>query len=110
MYPLKGYIPKIRKMGVLSAAIYTFGFGYNIRLGLLKSITKVGSGNCLFIPNAGMIGHWVISSVSPPSSEPIAQQACRLFKLIMRHSDRIRLRIALEYLCLWIRAYAPMHL
>lgn len=36
--------------------IHTFGFGYNLRSGLLKSIAEIGGGNYGFIPDAGMIG------------------------------------------------------
>lgn len=40
----------------LPATIHTFGFGYNLRSGLLKSIAEIGGGNYGFIPDAGMIG------------------------------------------------------
>jgi len=55
MCPAQGYIPKLRSMGKLPAAIHTFGFGYQLRSGLLKSIAEVGGGNYSFIPDAGMI-------------------------------------------------------
>jgi Mg-chelatase subunit ChlD len=64
MCPAQGYIPKLRSMEPLPATIHTFGFGYSLRSGLLKSIAEVGGGNYSFIPDAGML-------VSSPSS------ACR---------------------------------
>lgn len=42
-------------MGPLPAAIHTFGFGNDIKSGLLKSIAEVGGGNYSFIPDAGMV-------------------------------------------------------
>ena len=48
-------MPKIQKMGSLPATIHTFGFGYSLRSGLLKSIAEVGGGNYSFIPDSGMI-------------------------------------------------------
>jgi hypothetical protein len=42
-------------MSPLPATINTFGFGYEIRSGLLKSIAEAGNGNYAFIPDAGMI-------------------------------------------------------
>lgn len=56
MCPPQGYVPKLRAMGQLPATIHTFGFGYDIRSGLLKSIAEVSGGNYSFIPDAGMIG------------------------------------------------------
>ena len=53
--PTQGYVPKLRSMGKLPATINTFGFGYNLRSGLLKSIAEVGGGNYSFIPDAGMV-------------------------------------------------------
>jgi hypothetical protein len=40
----------------LPAPIHTFGFGYSLRSGLLKSIAEIGNGSYAFIPDAGMIG------------------------------------------------------
>ncbi|KAI0888530.1 hint-domain-containing protein [Annulohypoxylon maeteangense] len=55
--PAQGYIPKIRSIWEdLPATIHTFGFGYDIKSGLLKSIAEIGGGNYAFIPDAGMIG------------------------------------------------------
>jgi len=42
-------------MGPLPATIHTFGFGYELRSDLLKSIAEVGGGNYSFISDAGMI-------------------------------------------------------
>lgn len=55
MCPQQGYVPKLRAMGPLPATIHTFGFGYELRSGLLKSIAEVGGGNYAFIPDAGML-------------------------------------------------------
>ncbi|KAM0278596.1 hypothetical protein ACHAQH_005070 [Verticillium albo-atrum] len=62
--PRLGYIPKIRAMGELPATIHTFGFGYHIRSGLLKSIAEIGGGNYAFIPDAGMIGTVFVHAVA----------------------------------------------
>lgn len=44
MEPVQGYVPKLRSFK-LPAALHTFGFGYDIRSGLLKSIAEIGGGN-----------------------------------------------------------------
>ncbi|CRK30979.1 hypothetical protein BN1723_003724 [Verticillium longisporum] len=62
--PRLGYIPKLRDMGQLPATIHTFGFGYHIRSGLLKSIAEIGGGNYAFIPDAGMIGTVFVHAVA----------------------------------------------
>ncbi|KAM0327476.1 hypothetical protein ACHAQA_005764 [Verticillium albo-atrum] len=62
--PRLGYTPKIRAMGELPASIHTFGFGYHIRSGLLKSIAEIGGGNYAFIPDAGMIGTVFVHAVA----------------------------------------------
>jgi hypothetical protein len=54
-HPLGGYVSGIRALRPLPATIHTFGFGYGIRSGLLKSIAEVGGGNYAFIPDAGMV-------------------------------------------------------
>lgn len=56
MCPSMGYIPKLQSMPPLPASIHTFGFGYSLRSGLLKSLAEYGGGNFAFIPDAGMIG------------------------------------------------------
>lgn len=64
MCPPAGYIPKLRAMLPLPASIHTFGFGYNLRSGLLKSIAEIGGGNYAFIPDAGMIGTVFVHAVA----------------------------------------------
>ncbi|RYO86104.1 hypothetical protein DL766_000553 [Monosporascus sp. MC13-8B] len=64
MCPRRGYVPKLREMSPLPATIHTFGFGYTIRSGLLKSIAEIGGGNYAFIPDAGMIGTVFIHAVA----------------------------------------------
>ncbi|KAI8628394.1 U-box domain-containing protein [Xylariaceae sp. FL1651] len=64
MGPPQGYVPKIRSMSLLPATIHTFGFGYGIKSGLLKSIAEAGNGNYAFIPDAGMIGTVFIHAVA----------------------------------------------
>jgi hypothetical protein len=51
-------------MGPLPASIHTFGFGYSLRSGLLKSIAEIGGGNYAFIPDAGMIGTVFVHAVA----------------------------------------------
>jgi Mg-chelatase subunit ChlD len=55
MEPAQGYVPKLRNKKKMPATIHTFGFGYQLRSGLLKSLAEFGSGNYSFIPDAGMI-------------------------------------------------------
>ncbi|KAL2172696.1 hypothetical protein VTG60DRAFT_4142 [Thermothelomyces hinnuleus] len=62
--PPRGYIPKLQSMEPLPATIHTFGFGYNLRSGLLKSIAEFGGGNYSFIPDAGMVGTVFIHAVA----------------------------------------------
>ncbi|KAK4099445.1 hypothetical protein N658DRAFT_429985 [Parathielavia hyrcaniae] len=64
MCPAQGYVSKLRSMGPLPATIHTFGFGYSLRSGLLKSIAEVGGGNYSFIPDAGMIGTVFVHAVA----------------------------------------------
>lgn len=64
MCPAQGYVPKLRSMGRLPAIINTFGFGYDLRSGLLKSIAEVSGGNYAFIPDAGMIGTVFVHAVA----------------------------------------------
>ncbi|KAK2027076.1 von Willebrand factor type A domain-containing protein [Colletotrichum zoysiae] len=64
MCPVQGYVPKLRGMEQLPASIHTFGFGYSLRSGLLKSIAEIGSGNYSFIPDAGMIGTVFVHAVA----------------------------------------------
>ncbi|KAJ2974775.1 hypothetical protein NQ176_g5878 [Zarea fungicola] len=64
MCPPAGYIPKLRTKLPLPASIHTFGFGYHLRSGLLKSIAEIGNGNYSFIPDAGMIGTVFVHAVA----------------------------------------------
>lgn len=64
MCPAQGYIPKMRSMNPLPATIHTFGFGYSLRSGLLKSIAEFSGGNYAFIPDAGMIGTVFVHAVA----------------------------------------------
>ncbi|KAK4199281.1 hint-domain-containing protein [Triangularia verruculosa] len=62
--PSRGYVAKLRQWDALPASIHTFGFGYSLRSGLLKSIAEVGGGNYSFIPDAGMIGTVFVHAVA----------------------------------------------
>ncbi|ETN41188.1 uncharacterized protein HMPREF1541_03123 [Cyphellophora europaea CBS 101466] len=71
MCPAQGYVPKMKPLLANLAAvnghvptIHTFGFGYDIRSGLLQSIAEVGLGSYAFIPDAGMIGTVFIHAVA----------------------------------------------
>ncbi|KAL1836551.1 hypothetical protein VTJ49DRAFT_5028 [Mycothermus thermophilus] len=64
MCPRQGYVPKLRGMQPLPASIHTFGFGYSLRSGLLKSIAEIGGGSYNFIPDAGMIGTVFVHAVA----------------------------------------------
>ncbi|KAH0829315.1 U-box domain containing protein [Fonsecaea pedrosoi] len=69
--PKQGYVAKLGPMLEAAAhdrpvipTIHTFGFGYQIRSGLMQSIAEVGRGNYAFIPDAGMIGTVFVHSVA----------------------------------------------
>ncbi|KAK0615610.1 ribosomal protein L13e-domain-containing protein [Bombardia bombarda] len=62
--PAQGFVPKLRSYEPLPATIHTFGFGYDLESGLLKSIAEVGRGNYSFIPDAGMIGTAFVHAVA----------------------------------------------
>ncbi|KAI1431033.1 U-box domain-containing protein [Xylaria sp. CBS 124048] len=67
--PPEGYARRLRSVirsshAPLPAIIDTFGFGYNIESGLLKSIAEASNGNFAFIPDAGMIGTVIIHAVA----------------------------------------------
>ncbi|TRX94246.1 hypothetical protein FHL15_004713 [Xylaria flabelliformis] len=64
MCPQQGYVSRLRSLGPLPAIINTFGFGYAIRSGLLKSIAEISNGNYAFIPDAGMIGTVFVHAVA----------------------------------------------
>jgi hypothetical protein len=61
--PAQGYVSKLRSMKI-PASIHTFGFGYSLRSGLLKSIAEIGGGTYAFIPDAGMIGTVFVHAVA----------------------------------------------
>ncbi|CAK7218080.1 hypothetical protein SCUCBS95973_003368 [Sporothrix curviconia] len=75
MSPAQGYIPKMRTIGPIPAPIHTFGFGYHLRSGLLKSISEFTGGNYAFIPDAGMIGTVFVHAVANMQST-FANNAC----------------------------------
>ncbi|KAI1637784.1 hint-domain-containing protein [Biscogniauxia mediterranea] len=66
--PSRGFVQMIEKRiengGPLPATIHTFGFGYDIYSGLLKSIAEIGRGNYSFIPDVGMIGTVLVHAVA----------------------------------------------
>lgn len=64
MCPPQGYVPALKAMGMIVPSIHTFGFGYTLRSGLLKSIAEFGGGNYAFIPDAGMIGTVFVHAVA----------------------------------------------
>ncbi|KAM7186807.1 Hint domain containing protein [Naviculisporaceae sp. PSN 640] len=64
MCPTQGYVPKLKSNGKLPIIINTFGFGYSLRSGLLKSIAEVGGGSYAFIPDAGMVGTVFVHAVA----------------------------------------------
>ncbi|TLD27588.1 u-box domain-containing protein [Venturia nashicola] len=63
MCPVQGYVPKLRQHS-LPASLHTFGFGYSLKSGLLKSIAEIGLGNYAFIPDAGMIGTVFVHAIA----------------------------------------------
>ncbi|PGH15567.1 hypothetical protein AJ79_02349 [Helicocarpus griseus UAMH5409] len=68
MCPKQGYVfklrHKLRKQTDRLPLIHTFGFGYDIRSGLLQSIAEVGGGSYSFIPDAGMIGTVFVHAIA----------------------------------------------
>ncbi|KAL6875263.1 hint domain-containing protein [Trichoderma novae-zelandiae] len=78
MCPPQGYIPKLRCMPPLPATIHTFGFGYTLRSGLLKSIAEFSGGNYAFIPDAGMIGTVFVHAVANLQSTFATKASLRL--------------------------------
>ena len=73
----------------LPATIHTFGFGYSLRSGLLKSIAEIGNGNYAFIPDAGMIGTVFVHAVANLQST-YATEA----KLTLTHGCSVQLEQA----------------
>lgn len=64
MCPPQGYVPALRALGNIAPSVHTFGFGYKLRSGLLKSVAEFGRGNYSFIPDAGMIGTVFVHAVA----------------------------------------------
>lgn len=84
MCPPAGYVPALREMGDIRPTIHTFGFGYKLRSGLLKSIAEFGRGNYAFIPDTGMIGTVFIHAVAHLQSTFATNAVLNLF-----YPDRI---------------------
>ncbi len=78
MSPAVGFIPKMRTLDPIPAPIHTFGFGYSLRSGLLKSISEFTGGNYAFIPDAGMIGTVFVHAVANLQSTFATNVALRL--------------------------------
>jgi hypothetical protein len=64
MCPPMGYVPKLRQREFILPTIHTFGFGYSLIPGLLKSIAEIGGGNYGFIPDSGMLGTVIIHAIA----------------------------------------------
>lgn len=64
MCPPGGYVPALREMSTIVPTINTFGFGFQLRSGLLKSIAEFGRGNYSFIPDTGMIGTVFVHAIA----------------------------------------------
>ncbi len=62
--PPQGYVAALRGRMPLPTTIHTFGFGYALRSGLLKSIAEAGGGNYAFIPDSGMVGTVFVHAVA----------------------------------------------
>ncbi|EJT82101.1 hypothetical protein GGTG_02075 [Gaeumannomyces tritici R3-111a-1] len=60
----RGYVRKLQTVAPFPAPIHTFGFGYNLHSGTLKSISEVTGGHYAFIPDCGMIGTVFIHAVA----------------------------------------------
>ncbi|KAL8423741.1 hypothetical protein RB596_003815 [Gaeumannomyces avenae] len=60
----RGYVRKLQTVTPFPAPIHTFGFGYNLHSGTLKSISEVTGGHYAFIPDCGMIGTVFIHAVA----------------------------------------------
>jgi len=60
-------VPKLLERKEIIPAIHTFGFGDELRSGLLKSIADVGRGGYSFIPDSSMlVGVFIIPSKNHP--------------------------------------------
>lgn len=78
MCPPQGYVPALSALGPIVPAIHTFGFGYKLRSGLLKSIAEFGGGHYAFIPDAGMIGTTFVHAVANLQSIFVIDACLRL--------------------------------
>ncbi|KAF2395996.1 hypothetical protein EJ06DRAFT_517193 [Trichodelitschia bisporula] len=85
MCPPQGYVTKLWKNEV-SIPIHTFGFGYQIRSGLLKSIAEITGGNYAFIPDPGMVGTVFVHAVANLQST-----FCSQATLTVNASDGLKL-------------------
>ncbi|EKG19014.1 hypothetical protein MPH_03704 [Macrophomina phaseolina MS6] len=65
MAPPEGYVPALRRLmksgpnqakNPVVPTIHTFGFGYELRSGLLQSLAEVGGGYYAFIPDGSFVG------------------------------------------------------
>ncbi|KAH8204278.1 hypothetical protein TruAng_001564 [Truncatella angustata] len=111
--PLQGYVAAIRNMAPLPATVHTFGFGNDIKSGLLKSIAEIGGGSYSFIPDAGMVGTVFVNAVAHlqstfanrctltltfPESLRLKQTggeivACKQFMLIDAHDPGVTMNV-----------------
>lgn len=78
MCPPQGYVPALKALGHIVPSLHTFGFGYKLRSGLLKSIAEFGGGNYSFIPDAGMIGTVFVHAVANLQSTFATNASIRL--------------------------------
>lgn len=62
--PSDGWPSAMRKLGMLPAAVHTFGFGYDLQEGLLQTIAGLGGGSYCFISDIGMIGTAIIHATA----------------------------------------------
>ncbi|TLS21380.1 uncharacterized protein PpBr36_10164 [Pyricularia pennisetigena] len=75
----QGWVPKLKSMRPLPAPIHTFGFGYDVRSDLLKSISELSGGHYAFMPDPSMIGTVLIHAMANIQSTA-ATEACLTIK------------------------------
>lgn len=72
MPPPDGYIPALQRLiskevqqgkNPVIPSLHTFGFGYEIRSGLLQALAEVGGGYYAFIPEGSFVGELVDHSL-----------------------------------------------
>jgi hypothetical protein len=72
---LKPLLAQLAQMNQQVPTIHTFGFGYDIRSGLLQTVAEIGLGSYAFIPDASMIGtvfvHAVANSYSTYATQAV---------------------------------------